>query len=371
MTDETRESAADAPPSTVSAEPTAPTAPPTAPQPPTRRLPAAAIVVLAIVVVLAASLAFAPVRTMAGQLLSIFRVQKIATVSITQDDIAKIGQSLEKGDPHVSLQELGDVWMDGKPNLGSVEPSLTTLAKAQAAVDFPIVVPSGVEGSQSVLVQPGSSVKFKLNVEKVNALLQYYGASQFFSSSLDGKTFEVKMPPTVFIAYGKDPLGFTSSGGDMMSDGPPSVAPDPTSQDVFVVQTRGPELIVPDGVNALEIRDVLLNLPFLPSDLRSQLSGVADWQHTLLIPNLGGSTKEISVAGNPGVLITQPQDPAFFRGPSSDATGTASPKDPDMPPPGDSYKAPIAVMWHQNGILRAVATTDEAKSLKIAESMAR
>ena len=101
----------------------------------------------------------------------------------------QIGKNLEKGDAHVSLKELGDVWVEGKPNFGSEPPTTTTLSAAEAAVDFPIKVPSGVEGSQSVLVSPAATVKFKLNIDKVNELLRYYGAEKFFSKSLDGKTF--------------------------------------------------------------------------------------------------------------------------------------------------------------------------------------
>lgn len=311
-----------------------------------------AVVVFGVVAALGILLAFAPVRGFAAQMLSIFRVQKIATVSITSDDLKQIGESLDKGDPHVSLKELGDVWVDGKPGFdGQMEPKLTTLAAAQTKVDFPLMVPASVAGTQSVLVQDGVNVKFNLHVDKVNELLHYYGADKTFSASVDGKTFEIKMPPTVYIAYGKNKLGYTSGGGDMMGEGESgSVMPDPSSADVFIVQTRGPQLTVPDGVDPFELRDVLLGLPFLPQNLRTQLAGVTDWQSTLLVPNLQGSTREVSVNGNPGVVITEPQDP-------------------DVPKSERSTFA--AVMWHQDGVLRAVASESEAKSLQVADSLAR
>jgi hypothetical protein len=321
------------------------------PQPPRRRIPSWLVVALALAVALGVSLTFAPVRSFAAQVLSIFRVQKIQTLSITQADIESIGKALDKGDSHVSLEQLGDVWIDGKPDFGSEEPTPTTLEKAQAAVDFPIRLPQGVEGTQSVLLQPGYTVKFKLHVDKVNELLHYYGAEKLFSSSVDGKIFEVKMPPTVYVAYGKNKLGFTGpDDGDSMDGDSGDTEPDPFSSEVFTVQTRGPELQVPDGVNPLELRDVLLGLPFIPDNIRTQLAGVSDWQNTLLIPNFSGSTKDITVAGNPGVLITEPSDP----------------DDPESGSP-----IPAAVMWRQDGVLRALATRKQATSLKLAESMAR
>jgi hypothetical protein len=352
MTDDARQTA----PEVATQAPAAadPPASPRTPQPPSRRVPRALIVTLAVVAALAVALTFSPVRTLAAQMLSVFRVQKIATVSISQDDLTKIGQAFEKGDANISLDELGSVQFDGKPGLGSEAPTLTTLAAAQAAVDFPITAPTGVEGTQSVLIQPGYDIKFKLNIDKVNELLRYYGAEKTFSKSLDGKQFEIKMAPTVFLTYGKSPLGFSAeSSGDMMSEeGTPTFTPDPYSQDIFVVQTRGPQIVVPDGVNPLEIRDVLLNLPFIPETIKSQLASVSDWQNTLLIPNISGSTKDITVAGNPGVMISQPTDPDM----------TASP---------DDSKPPVAVMWQKDGVIRAVATTDKAKSLTLAESMAK
>jgi len=197
------------------------------------------------------------------------------------------------------------------------------------------------------------TVKFKLHIDKVNELLRYYGAEKVFSSSLDNQEFSVKMPPTVYLTYGKDKLQFVPGGADMMSDGAatPTVSPDPTSQDVFIVQTRGPQLVVPSGVNPLEIRDVVINLPFLPQSVRTQLASVSDWQSTLLIPNLSGSTRTITIGGNPGVVITPPVDP-------------------DVPAAAVGSDG-AAVMWQQDGVLRAVGSVNESKSLKIAESMAR
>ena len=60
---------------------------------------------------------------------------------------------------------------------------------------------------------------------------------------------------------------------------------------------------MPPGVNPLELRDVLLGLPFLPQNVRSQLAGVQDWQNTLLIPNIDGTSREINVAGMAGVIV--------------------------------------------------------------------
>jgi len=346
---------------------------PTAPSmsevpPPPKRSYRALVIALAVVAILGVSLAFGPVRTFAAQVLSVFRVQKIATVSLTSADLEQIGDALSKGDPHVSLKELGDIWVEGGSGLEGSEPTPTTLAAAQAAVDFPVLVPADVEGVQTVLLQPGQTIKFQLHVAKVNELLRYYGAEKLLSKSVDGKTFSVTMAPSVYVTYGNGDLGFVSTeSSEMLAEEPATsgMSPDPSSQEVFTVQTRGPQISVPEGVNPAEIRDVLLGLPFLPASLREQLAGVSDWQNTLIVPNLGGSTRQTTVAGYPGVIISEPQDPDMQ--PSEDESGSVIDPDEEY----GEYAAPVGVMWQQDGVLRAVATTSEAQSLKIAESMAR
>jgi hypothetical protein len=281
---------------------------------------------------------------LAGQFLGIFRVQGMQTITVSQDQIDQMMQAVESGSGHVSLDQLGEVWVDG----GQPQPKPATLEAAQAAVDFPIRLPEGITETRTVMLQPATTVKFKLHVDKVNELLDSYGAGKRFSKEVDGKVFEIRMPATVVIGYGQQ-LGSADSGEGMMSSDTGAGLPDP-SGGTIVVQTRGPELVVPSGVNSLELRDVLLNLPFLPQSVRDQLASVQDWQHTLLIPNVEGSTKNITLNGMPAVVM--------------------SPKtDPDIPQPD---AVPAAIMWHKDGVVFAVAGIGgEPKLLKIAESVAR
>jgi hypothetical protein len=316
------------------------------------------IAAIAIGALLLGSFAFGPVRAIASQVLGIFRVQRIQTISISQADLEKVGTVLAEGNGSVSLESLGDVSVDG----ASAEPSETTLAAAQAAVDFPVKTPAGLEGTPTVVVQSPMTMKFKLHIDKVNQLLESYGATKLFSPSLDGKEFSIEMPATVVMAY-PDPNVARDVASDAKDpDADPDADPvadaarfsDPTSA-IIVAQTRGPQLHVPAGVNPLEIRDVLLGLPFLPDNVRKQLAGVQDWQSTLLIPNIEGTSRDISVGGMPGVVIS-PKDEAGVGGEGALA----------------SAEIPVVVMWNDNGVMRAVGGTGgEQRVLSVAESVAR
>jgi hypothetical protein len=284
----------------------------------------------------------------------VFRVQKVQTISVTQADLEQIGSVLEQGDGTVSLESLGDVTVTG----GSTEPSETTMAKAQAAVDFPLQTPSAVDGTPTVVLQNPVNVKFKLHVDKVNALLESYGATKTFSKSVDGKEFEIRIPATVAFSYPDTATPGVEANGvdpDDPEAGGAMNSPDPYAS-LVMVQSRGPQLIVPEGVNPLELRDVLLGLPFLPENIRKQLASVQDWQNTLLIPSIEGSTKEVTVNGMQGVIIGVPKD-------ATDSTETVNSLPEDMP---------VGVMWNDNGVTRVIGGMGGAERLmKLAESVGR
>ena len=319
---------------------------PTPPSKPSllERIGAGKFIALGICALLVSSLAFAPIRAIASQMLGVFRVQKVRTISITEADLEQLGTVLSEGEGSASLEGLGDVSVVG----GNSEPTETTLAAAQAAVDFELEVPRGIDATPQVALQTPMTVKFKLHVDKVNELLESYGATKTLSKSVDGREFELRIPATVVLAYpnkGGERLGNSSDDDIGISDDPATA--------LLVVQTRGPQVVVPEGVNPLEIRDVLIEMPFLPDGIRSQLASVQDWQNTLLIPSVEGSSKEIVVNGAPGVVIGVPE--------ALDETETGGPMPEDMP---------TVVMWNDNGVTRAVGGVGgEARIVKVAESV--
>ena len=278
------------------------------------------------------SFAFAPVRGVAAELLKVFRVQNVQTISVSADDLRNIGAALEKGQGHVDLKSMGEVSIDGAPT----GPKPVTLAAAQAAVDFPIKLPSTVKGTPELTLQGAQTYKFKLHVDAINSALRYYGSDRTFPASVDGKVFQIKVPAIVLAHYG-------GAAGASRPGAPGS--------GIFVGQARSPELVVPEGVDAAQIRDVLLNLPFLPKNVRDQLASVSDWQSTLLVPNMGGTSRDVTIDGVPAVVIS----------PASAARTLRSKVGPQ------AVSADFAtVVWNQSGVVRAVGgpmTSDEAIAL--------
>ncbi|MDR3542059.1 MAG: hypothetical protein P4L69_13980 [Desulfosporosinus sp.] len=242
-----------------------------------RGIAVAAIVAVAVSV----SLNFAPVRAMASEFLSIFRVNNIQTVTISPDDFSQIQKTLRQGTGKVTLGNLGAVEMTKTGVTGGV-----TLAEAKESVDFPLLIPgtlptgNTLKGYQRM---SGSTFNFTLDTQKTNDILKGMGATTLLPDTLNGKTFTAKIPVVISATY----------------DGP---------ENLTIIQTRSPQLTAPSDIDINAIRDAILALPFLPEDLRRQLASINDWQHTFVVPNLNGSTQTITVAGSSGVFITSPDE---------------------------------------------------------------
>lgn len=296
------------------------------------QLAAAAAVVLAL-----GSLAFAPVRSAVASALQIFRVQKVQTVTISRADLQQLAAAVKKGG-HVDLKAFGEAWIDGSAS--KVE--TVTAAQAQAALDLPVKLPSSQHGEPTLLLSHGQTYKFKLNVSAINEALTAYGSDRGLPESLDGKVFSIQVAPILLARY-PAPAGSVVAGMPNKYNG------------VYVGQGHSPQLVVPDGVDPNELREVLLNLPILPANIRSQIAAVKDWQSTLLIPNVDGTAHDVTIDSVSAVVVT----------PAS-AARDARKKMAGLPPVGDN----ATVIWNDNGVVRAVGgPINEEAAINLAKSV--
>ena len=279
------------------------------------------------------SFGLAPVRHAAANLLQVFRVQKVQTVAISEADLANIESSLARGKGHVNLEAFGDVWIDG----GGAKAKTVTASAAQSALDFPVRLPKGQASEPTLTLAAAQTYRFKLHVTAINEALQSYGSDRLLPEGLDGKEFSVKVP-AILIAEYPAPAEVTN-----LPHNP---------HQVYVGQARSPELVVPDGVDSAQLRDVLVNLPFLPQSVRDQLASVNDWQSTLLIPNIDGTAHDVIINGSPAVVISPKsaaRDARAKLGPLPDST---------------------AVIWNEDGVVRAVGgPISETAAIDLAKSM--
>ncbi len=324
----------------VVALPARPSAP--VPEAPARRSAwSTYVAVAAAAALIVGAFAFAPVRSAAADLLRIFRVQNVQTVTLSQADLESIQTALKAGTGHIDLKSLGEVWIDGV----RTPPKPVALAAAQAAVDFPVVLPADAGGAPVITLQPAQSYRFKLHVPAINAALKAYGSDRTLPDSVDAKVFAVNLSPVVTARYGSDPVAYKKALAAGATPGAPPV---------FVGEGRGPELVVPEGVDAAQLRDVLVNLPFLPQSVRDQLTAMKDWQSTLIIPNIDGTARPVTIDGTAAILVSPKSAARDLRG--------------KLGPLPDS----ATIIWNQDGVVRAVGgPISEEKATGLAKSMMR
>ncbi|MGH2470366.1 MAG: hypothetical protein ACRDGF_09845, partial [Chloroflexota bacterium] len=283
---------------------------------------------LAAALVLAVSLFVSPVRGLAAQFLTIFRVQDLAPVTV---DLS--GQGIP------NLSQLGD--MTGQSTSVPAYSHVAGVAAASQAVGFtvaaPTALPSGLGPQPSVIVvTQGQTAGFTFRAAKAKAYLASIGQSNFaLPSKFDGATLQLRIEPASVMAYlpagtklpaipdasanqtSSLPFQHHASGRAITSQAvraavAPTAAADKISNTeqallnggLAVVETKSPSVDA-SGVSADDLRNFLLSMPGLPASTVAQLRSIGDWQHTLPIPVApGASLRKVTVAGSPAIVGT-------------------------------------------------------------------
>lgn len=292
--------------------------------------------------VLVTSLAFSPMRGIASDFLKVFRVSKIQVVNLTLDDLQELKNNLAAQEGKINLDSFGQAEIIGKQK--QTEISWSELKNiGEFDVKIPQYIPTGFiqgssegaltgtvdsdgkftpfsqggDGENTAFVQDGVVMKLNLNVQNVNSALESLRGTRLLPQGIDGKEFTITVSKTVKIHLARE------------------------KDYIHIMQSKSPEIIVPEGVEANQLYLALLDLPIIPEGIRSQLAGIEDWQNTLPVPSVEGSTEQVRVNGNEGVYI----------GTAHDAQGGS-------------------LIWQENGVIYTVnSSLDKEEIIKIASEM--
>jgi len=276
---------------------------------------------IAVGLVLAIFIAFPPARAVAEDFLQIFRVNRLETVEITAQDIEEMRNALENAQGTVDLKEFGSLTASNV----SYEAKDTTIEEAQKVLGFELKevrhLPFDLKSKDYTMIEPGE-VKFNLNVDKVNSFINSLGGTKLLPQELNGQEFTIEFGGSLTIVY----------------------FPADTSSNVIILnETSLPEVTVPEGINAEEVRESVLELPFIPEHLKTQLAAIDNWQETLPIPvPEDAQIKDTTINGKPAIFC------------------------PPTPEMDNSL-----VAWIEDGILYSLSGDfqNEEEALKAAESV--
>ena len=250
------------------------------------RVAVSTVAALAVVALLST---LSPVQTMASSFLSVFRVQKFVAVQVDPTTLPKM----------VAPSELGSFTVSG-----SARPKQMSASEAQQAVGLKLPVPStlppGIEPTpKGVSVTAAHSMTFTPDLKKVRAYLATIGASNVnLPDNLDGAPITLQMPASVQMLY------LEQGAAQRNAEGMP--IPAVGQKFLYVGETTSPTMSVPDGLDVDRIRAEVLKMPSLPPDLVSQLKSIDDWRNTVVVPVVQGTSHEVTVQGQSGLAITQP-----------------------------------------------------------------
>lgn len=256
-----------------------------------------------------------PVRAAVSDVLSIFRAQNLTGINITVKDIDNIQKQLQSKEPEIDLKNMGKISVKGG------EQKHTTPAEASALQDFKIQLPGILkESTPEISITNPMSVSFNMNAEKVNSIMKSFGAVKLLPENITGKTFELNTPLLINASY--------NINGKIYN----------------VLQTKAPQVIIPDGVDADEIYEAMTELPILPESIQKQFKAIKDWRNTLFIPVVESKTEEVDINGIKGYLYPQ----ISFKNASSQP----------------------AIIWSDGGIIRGITgTLSRDELLNLAKSM--
>lgn len=232
--------------------------------------------------VVSISLTVPQVRAGASSFLSIFRVNDVQFVQLTDSDLREVegwiskteeGEKDIKGIGKVSIKDNGE-----KKN--------THFQSEQQAREAGYTVPKVPNEYRvtNVDVSPSFTMQFEIDTEKANKLLKQLQSGVQFENTLNGKQFSIKVPESISTHI--------ETGGNK------------TSNDFSYNVIQAPEISVPEGVDVNKLQKTVLELPIIPENVKTQLAGIQDWTHTLPIPYLAKDAKasETKVQGVKAVL---------------------------------------------------------------------
>lgn len=272
-----------------------------------RKLVAAACAVVVVTVCVTVQ----PVQAAITNALSIFRVQNVKGITVSLKDLQEIENKLSSGQGEISLDKMGSIKRQGGQKRTSSPEDVKNLP--DIAVAFPSALDHVIPNID--IVEP-ESIDFTLNAKNVNQIMKSYGATTLLPDNIDGKTFKVDFASQVNFDYRVD------------------------NKSIEIMQTKVPEITVPDGVNVDDIYNAVIEMPILPQNLQAQLKSIKDWKTTLYIPDIDAQNTEVDINGARGYQRT-----------SAD-------------------KLRSAVIWYNKGIIYTISgNMDSDEILNIARSM--
>jgi len=225
------------------------------------------------------------VRAWAQAMLDMFRVRNFVAVSFDAARVEKL-RSLKHDNAMLVFDRQQEIQDPGKPVVQS------SLAMASAAAGYtaetPAYLPEGLV-SDSIAVSGEGRVRLGTSTARLRELLDALDLRDVeVPAGLDGQDLSVHTYPVVYQSF--------RSGRRRLE----------------LVQSRSPDVSLPVGVDLARLGEMGLRILGLDASEARRLANSVDWRSTLLVPvpANASSFRQVTVQGNPGLLVTTTQQEA-------------------------------------------------------------
>ena len=303
---------------------------------PVVRFGTAALLILALV------LAFPGTRALAGELLSLFRVQHVTVVPVDFTGMEQLNGAVGQ---NISQLISESVTMQKEP---SDPVNVASTDEASQLAGFNVRAPEGQSPSR-ISVMSGASFTFTIDRAKAQALLDEAGRSDLvLAEEVNGADVSVKIPSSVSLSFGTcpEPSSASEAEREMERETTTSGSPGRVYADcIILAQIPSPEVSAPASLDIAKLAQIGLEFTGMTAEEAAQFTSTVDWTSTLLvpIPKNAASYQQVTVDGVTGTLIERPSD--------------------DAPQ--------FALFWVKNGIIYAAGGlgSNSQKALEIANSL--
>jgi hypothetical protein len=256
-------------------------------------------VALAVILVLAVALAFAPVRAIANSFLGLFRVEQIRVVQFNPEDLPDEPGSASQLEQMLSKNAVFEE--NGEPQ------DVASADEASQLTGITVRLPSQAEGESKITVTPGGSATFNVDLELVGAVLKDIGREDIqLPKELDNASVTVEIPAGVVAQYGE--CSFDKEAVTPDPDNPPHEFP--RLNCTTLMQMPSPTISAPPGLNLAQVGEAYLQLLGMSREEAESFARNVDWTTTFVIPvpRYGTEYQDVSVDGVTGTLIQQYRD---------------------------------------------------------------
>lgn len=230
-----------------------------------------------------ASLVLSPMaRATAESFLNLFRVKRITAIAI---DPARIQQLREQGITNADIEALiGDAMVeDAEQAKLHAEPRLVAdVNEASPLAGFTARLPDAAAFGlmpPQIYVQDAQTVRFRGNLARLNSFMQLLSITDVtLPAQLDGAVVTVTKPAAVMVKYGNE---------------------------LTLIQSRSPEMELPDDVNLAQLGEIGLRVAGLSPDEARRIAQSTDWNSTLVmpIPTDAASFREVTLNNGASALL--------------------------------------------------------------------